>query len=855
MKYAEVILPLPPVGTFTYRIPDAMGGIIFVYCRVVVPFGKKHYYTGIVAEIYDGKPGKPDEYQEIKEIFALLDEKPAIRPYQLHFWRWISSYYLCSAGEVFRAALPAGLKPESQTMITVNPTYEAERQLKPNEQKILDAFTSSAGLSVLDLERITGLKNVFPPVKSLLEKGAVEINESLKQGFKDKTETYVCLAGNVCSREEELTDVLVSLARARQQEKLLLDYLALSGIVSTPEGDRDVTPVNDADAGEKQASGEFDFRWNGIAPVFVSKKKLLAYSGVNPAVLNALVKRGIFVAEERTVSRIVSPDTDTGAVASLSEAQQKAYGDIKKSFETKNITLLYGVTSSGKTEIYIRLISDVLSEGRQALYLLPEIAVTTQVTERLRLVFGRRLLVYHSGFSDNERVEIWTRLLQTDEPVVVLGIRSSVFLPFARLGLVIVDEEHESSYKQQDPAPRYHARNVAMMLALEHGGKVLLGSATPSLESYLWALNGKYGMVELNSRYGNGRLPEIDVVNVRDLRRKKRMKDTLFSPLLREKIEDALSKGEQVILFQNRRGFAPLIICRTCGNIPHCVHCDVSLTYHKQLYRLVCHYCGYSIPLPSKCPSCGSPELKMQGFGTEKVEEEIRALFPSAKIARLDTDTARTRNAYRRILTDFEEGRTQILTGTQMVSKGFDFENVSVAGILNVDGLMNIPDFRAYERAFQMMLQLSGRAGRRDRRGTVVLQTSQSEDHPLLQMVRTFDYPGMARVQLQERCTFRYPPYTRLIMIVLRSRNEDVLDQIADRYSAALKAMLGNGVSDPICPPVTRVQTLFVRKIMLKMELSVSVSDTRNALESVYAEMRQHPLFRQIILHYDVDPQ
>jgi primosomal protein N' (replication factor Y) len=840
MKYAEVILPLPLVGAFIYCIPDVMENVVSVYCRVVVPFGKKHYYTGIVAEIYDNNPGKADKYQEIKEIFALLDEKPIVRPYQLRFWQWISSYYLCSIGEVFRGALPPGLKPESQTIVTINPSYETKERLKPSEQKILDAFTSSKGLSVSDLVCTSGLKNVFPPINSLLKKGAIEITESLQQGFKDKMETYVCLAGNIC-KEEDLNVAMALLARAKQQEKLLLDYLVLSGIVSF----RDST----------NAEGEFEFKLNGTTPIFVLKKRLLAYSGVKPAVLNVLLKRGIFIAEERVVSRIVSPDTSMREVVTLSETQQKAYEDVKKSFETKDITLLYGVASSGKTEIYIRMVSDMLTEGRQVLYLLPEIAVTTQITDRLRRVFGSRLLVYHSGFSDNERVEIWTRLLQTDEPIVVLGIRSSIFLPFARLGLIIVDEEHESSYKQQDPAPRYHARNVAMMLAIEHGGKVLLGSATPSLESYLWALNGKYGMVELNSRYGNGRLPQIDIVNVRELRRKKRMKDTLFSPLLCKKIENALSKGDQVILFRNRRGFAPSIGCRICGDMPHCVNCDVCLTYHKQLRRLVCHYCGYSIPLPSKCPSCGGTELKIQGFGTEKVEEEIRTLFPSAKTARLDMDTTRTRNAYRRILDDFEEGETQILIGTQMVSKGFDFENVSVVGMLDVDGLMNIPDFRAYERAFQMMLQVSGRTGRRDKRGTVILQTSQSEDNPLLQMVRNFDYPGMAQVQLKERFIFRYPPYTRLIMIVLRSRNEDVLDRIADCYSAELKSILGTCVSNPVYPPVTRVQTLFIRKIMLKMDLSVSVSDTRKVLETVYAEMQRHPLFKKIILHYDVDPQ
>jgi primosomal protein N' (replication factor Y) len=804
-----------------------MENVISVCCRVIVPFGKKHYYTGIVAEIQDDVP---ENDQAIKEIFVLPDEKPVIRPYQLRFWQWISSYYLCSIGEVFRAALPSGLKPASETVITINPEYETEGQFKPNEQKIMDAFSSSDGLSVSELERVSGLKNVFPSVNSLLEKGAIAIKESLKQRFKDKTETYVCLAGNIRS-EKDLNLVLALLKRAKQQEKLFLDYLDLSGTVPAGESVRD-----------------------GVKPGCVLKKRLLAYSGIKPSVLNSLAKRGIFVFEERTVSRITSSATGAGILPALPDVRRKIYEDVKKSFETKDITLLYGITPGDKAEIYIHIIHDTLSKGLQALYLLPEIAVTAHVTERLQQVFGHRLLVYHSAFSDNERVEIWNRLLQTEEPIVVLGIRSSIFLPFARLGLVIVDEEHEPSYKQQDPAPRYHARNVAMMLALEHGGKVLLESATPSLESYLWALNGKYGLVEPDSRYGKERLPEIDIVNVRELRRRKRMSDTLFSPMLREKIEDALSKGEQIVLFQNRRGFAPVMICQTCGKIPHCVNCDVSLTYHKQLYRLVCHYCGYSAPLPSRCPSCGSAELKMQGFGTEKVEEEILAQFPSAKTARLDTDTARTQNAYRHILTEFEEGETQILIGAQMITKGFDFENVSVVGIMNADGLLNVPDFRAYERAFQMMHQVSSHAGRGSGKGAVILQTSQS-DNPLLKMIRDFDYPGMAQMQLKERHTFRYPPYTRLIMIVLRCRNEEVLDDMVNRYSAKLRAILGESVSNPVYPPVARVQALFVRKIMLKIDLSVSVSETRNVLETVHREMQDSPLFKQIILHYDVDPQ
>ena len=827
MKYAEVILPLPLANTFTYGIPEAMVCLIKVYCRVVVPFGQKHYYTGIVTEIYDNRP---EEKYDIKEIFVLLDEKPVIGESQLSFWKWISTYYLCSLGEVCRAALPAGLKLESETVVTVNAEYEAEKAHKPNEQKILDALSLSSGLSVSQLEKSTGLKSLLPVINSLLSTGAVEIRESFKQGFKPKTETHVRLADNIRT-EEDIQNVLVSIKRAKQQEKLLIDYLDLCGVAGFCEGSSDT-----------------------VKPKDVPKKALLERSGATAAILKLLIQRGIFKVEEKIVSRIDTSDVEVKRSVVLSEAQQNAYEDIKKYFETKDITLLHGVTSSGKTEIYIRLISDTLSKGMQALYLLPEFAVSTQIAERLQRVFGSRLLIYNSGLSDNERVEVWNRLLLSDEPFVVLGIRSSIFLPFTRLGLVVVDEEHETSYKQQDPSPRYHARNAAMMLSIMSGGKTLLGSATPSLESYLWAKSGKYGFVTLDSRFGDSLFPKIEVVNVREQRRKRLMKDTLFSPLLKNSIDKALTEGEQVILFQNRRGFAPFIMCQDCGEIPKCINCDVSLTYHKQFHRLVCHYCNYSIPLPAKCPACSSKELKMQGFGTEKIEEEVSSLFPAAKVDRLDLDTARSRNAYRRILSDFEDGKTQILIGTQMVSKGLDFANVSVVGILSADGMMNIPDFRAYERAFQMMLQVSGRAGRRDKQGLVVLQTAQS-DNPLLALIQKFDYKGMAKTQLEERHEFSYPPYTRLIMIVLRSQNEQSLDKISVLYVEKLRAFLGSSVSGPVYPPVTRVQTLFVRKIMLKIDTSLSVPDTRRVLENVHVDMQQNPLFKHIIMHYDIDPQ
>jgi primosomal protein N' (replication factor Y) len=589
-----------------------------------------------------------------------------------------------------------------------------------------------------------------------------------------------------------------------------------------------------------------------LAPV--AKKAFMEHSGASPAILGGMIRRGIFEEEKKTVSRIPQPETGLQPAAILTAEQQKACDEIRASFATGNITLLHGVASSGKTEIYIHLIADELAAGRQALYLLPEIAITTQITVRLQRIFGQRLLVCHSGISDGERIEIWHRLVQSDEPLVILGNRSAVFLPFGRPGLIIIDEEHDTSYKQQDASPRYHARNTAMILAAKTGAKTLLGSATPSLESYMWAKNGKYGMVQLSSRYGGCPVPRLEIADVRDLRRKRRMKDTLFSPILRESIDGALSAGEQVMLFQNRRGFAPLVECGECGHVPHCRNCDVSLTYHKQKQQLVCHYCGYSVSLYSKCTSCGSSDIKMQGFGTEKIEEEVATLFPSAKTARLDVDAVRSRKEYGRILVDFEEGKTQILVGAQMITKGLDFGNVSVVGIMNADGMMNMPDFRAYERAFQMMMQVSGRAGRRDRQGLVVLQTSQS-DNPLLQLIRRFDYEGMAQVQLQERYAFHYPPYTRLLIIILRSPNEEALESISTAYSEKLRARLGEGVSAPVYPPVTRVKAMFVRKIMIKTDMSASVPETRRILDEVRSEMQRDRLFRQVTVRYDVDPQ
>ena len=814
MKYADVILPLPLENSYTYSIPSDLEQAVIPGCRVIVHFGKKRYYTAIVMDVHEC--GIDSQY-ETKEIYALLDATPVLRRPQLRFWKWIASYYLCKLGDVYKAALPSGLKLESETAVTYNEDFEADGSLRPNEQAVLDAFTGVLKLTVSELEKKTGLRNVVPVVASLMAKGAVEVSEELKRGFMPKMQTFIRLA-EVYKDEEKLQAVFADFKRAKKQEHLLICFLELS---------------------------------HALNPALVrelSKKELLENCGCSPAILDGVLKRGVLESYEKEVGRLQVPVCRLQPLNPLSEAQRKAYGEIHDIFREKEVCLLHGVTSSGKTEVYVWLIDEVLKMGRQVLYMLPEIAITTQITERLAKLFGDKLLVYHSKFSDNERVEVWNRLLHTGEPMLVLGVRSSLFLPFKDLGLIIIDEEHENTYKQQDPAPRYHARNAALVLAGMHGAKTLLGSATPSIDSYFNATIGKYGLVELTTRYGDRLMPEILTVDIKELRRKKIMKDTLFSPVLVEKLSEALGKGEQVILFQNRRGFAPVIECKECGWVPHCVNCDVSLTYHKFRNELVCHYCGYKIQLPHHCPECQSPELR-----TEMVEEEIATLFPSAKVERLDFDTARTRAAYERIIADFEKGKTQILIGTQMLSKGLDFGNVSVVGILNADSLMNFPDFRAHERAFQLMVQVSGRAGRRDKRGTVVLQTSQP-DHPLIRMVERFAYKEMVRLQLGERSMFRYPPYYRLIVIVLRSRNDSILQELSVLYAENLRRRLGERVLGPVTPPITRVQTLHIRKIVLKIEIAAAIAPVREILESVHTEMQRYLPFKQLIVHYDVDP-
>ena len=818
--YADVLLPLPMADTYTYLVPDDMADLVTVGMRVVVPFGTRRYYTGIVRDVHHRAPSAG---YALKPIFVAPDETPVVRPAQLRFWDWMASYYLCTPGEVYNAAVPAGLRPDSETVVSLSDGYAEGAPLSPKAQAALDALaTFSKPPTVAELERRAGVRNLLPTLTTLVADGAVHVDAEVKAGITPRRETFVRLAADYPD-EESLRPLFDTLRRAASQERLLLHFLDAAQPFS-PDGRQEV-----------------------------SRKELLATSGASAALLTALVRRGVLTLVERDVEpQPLFLDRVTRPARPLTSAQQSAYEAIRASFDTHPVCLLHGAPSSGKTEIFLHLILDTLRAGRQALYLLPEIALTTQMTERLADVLGPRLLVYHSGLTDRERAEVWRRLLRTDsEPAVVVGVRSSLFLPFDRLGLIVVDEEHEPSYKQNDPAPRYHARNAALMLARMHGARALLGSATPSLETYYLARTGRYGLVTLTERYGAAPEPEIVLVDTKEMRRKRRMKfDALLSPQLREAIDGALAEGRQTILFRNRRGYAPVMECRSCGYVPRCAYCDVSLTYHRTQHRLVCHYCGRSQPLPTHCPECGGEEWRALGYGTERVEDEISALYPTVRVGRLDTDAVRTPRAYRRVLSDFEQGYTQLLVGTQMLTKGLDFGRVGVVGVLSADSLMSIPDFRAHERAFQLMMQVSGRAGRRDRRGTVVIQTTHP-DQPLLQWVRTFDYVSMATALLAERRRFIYPPYCRLITIILRHRNEDTLRHAAETYAERLRPSFTDGLLGPYAPPVARVRSLYIRQILLKVPLTQPADDVRRLLLAIHRALL--PDFAGLRIHYEVD--
>lgn len=818
-KYVDVIVPLPIASQYTYSVPAELEESVQEGCRVVVSFGQKKFYTAIVTKVHYVAP----ENYETKDVEEVLDTSPVILPTQFRFWEWLSTYYLCTLGDVYKAAMPSGMKLESETLVAYNEEFEATVPLPKNEQRILDLLNDDKEQCVTQLQKASGLKSILPIIKRLLEKQAIFVKEDLKRNYKPRTEARVRLT-EAYSTEHALRELFDNLGRAKKQLSLLMKYIELSG-------------------------------WMGTASTLkeVSKKDLLDKTGASVSILNSLVEKGVLETYYYEIGRLDKSIKGTLSLNPLNVAQERAFTAIRNSFQEKSVCLLHGVTSSGKTEIYIHLIEEVLRKGQQVLYLLPEIALTTQITERLKRVFGHRLGVYHSKFPDAERVEIWKKQLTDESYDIILGVRSSIFLPFKRLGLIIVDEEHENTYKQQEPAPRYHARSAAIMLASMYGAKVLLGTATPSVESYFNARKGKYGLVQLKERYKEIRLPHIELVDIKELTRQKRMKGP-FSPVLVKEIRSALDRKEQVILFQNRRGFAQMIECRTCGWIPKCKNCDVSLTFHKRLNQLTCHYCGYTQSVAASCPACGGVELLNRGIGTERIEEDIQLTFPDVRVARMDLDTTRSRTAYEKIIADFEQGKTDILIGTQMISKGLDFNHVNVVGILNADTMLNYPDFRSYERAFQLMAQVAGRAGRKDKQGLVILQTK-SPELPVISQVLNNDYEQLYEDQLAERQVFRYPPFYRLIYVYLKHRKEDVLEQAAEMAATLLRTGLGNRVLGPDKPPIARIQTLFIKKIMIKVELTASMTKVRDYLKGVQRTLSEDARFRSLIVYYDVDPQ
>ena len=767
MTYANIILPLPLEGLFTYGVPDALASRVQVGVRVRVPLGKSKTYVGIVAEypvtLPASESGVVDNEKKIvyKDILEVLDATPILLPQQLRLWRWISDYYMSPIGDVYKAALPSGLKAED--------------------------------------------------------------------GYRPRTELYVRLADNF-RNERSLTLMIDAMKRASKQVEVLMAYLRLAGVDGVEHLTTE-TPLRE-----------------------VTREELMNDTHTTIGVIRALSDRKLLVTYEKEVGRLndnVLPHPEH--IKPLNEAQTEAYNQILIQMMGHPVTLLHGVTSSGKTEIYIHLIQKAIDEHKQVLYLLPEIALTVQITERLKAVFGNRLGIYHSKYSDAERVEIWQKQLSAQPYDVILGARSAVFLPFQRLGLVIIDEEHEQSFKQQDPAPRYHARSAAIVLAQMYAGaKTLLGTATPSMETYYNAQQGKYGLVELTRRYKDIHLPAIEVVDVKDLYRRKMMTGP-FSPRLLAAVREALKRGEQAILFQNRRGFAPMVECRQCGWVPKCPDCDVSLTFHKNLNVLTCHYCGYTMRVPEECPCCESKDIRGRGYGTEKIEDEIRNILPEARIARMDLDTTRTKNAYERLIYDFSTGKSNLLIGTQMISKGLDFDKVSVVGILNADSMLNYPDFRAYEQAFMMMSQVSGRAGRKGRQGLVILQTK-SPELPVIQQVVRNDYRGFYTNLLEERRDFHYPPFYHLVYVYLKHRDENTVNSAGLELGSRLREVFGTRVLGPDKPAVARVKTLSIRKVVLKLENGIDLPRVRQYLRGVLDAMMKDKRYGALQVYYDVDP-
>lgn len=811
--FIDLILPIPIQKTFTYSVSASEFEFLQRGMRVAVSFGKTKMYTGLVFRLHQTAP----ELYEAKEIHQILDEKPIVNETQLQHWEWISSYYMCALGDVYRAALPSAFLLESETIVYKNEAFENEDVLNDDEFLIYEALQHQSQLTVHQVSDILGKKKVLPIINELIQKSAIYIKEQIYEQYKPKLVKYVRLHANY-STENSLESLLEELSRAKKQREVALTYFQLS-------------------ASKKP----------------IKAKDLERESGTSAAIIKALVDKNIFEFYHVQTDRI-SYKGETNALKELNEHQQKALDEIKTSFETKEVTLLHGITSSGKTEVYTELIQDVLKTGKQVLFLLPEIALTTQIITRLQNYFGNQISVFHSKYSMNERVEVWNNVLENKPKAqIILGARSSIFLPFSDLGLIVVDEEHEASYKQFEPSPRYNARDAAIVLSYMHKAKILLGSATPSLESYYNAKENKYGFVELNRRFGNVQLPAIQLIDIKEKHRKREMNGH-FSDTLLKQIQEALEDREQVILFQNRRGFSPIVECKTCGVSPQCPNCDVTLTFHKYKHELRCHYCNYQRAMPNSCGACGSNQLDTKGFGTEQIELELKELFPEHSIGRMDLDTTRGKYGYQKIIGAFEAREIDILVGTQMLSKGLDFDNVSLVGILNADMMLNFPDFRAHERAFQLMVQVSGRAGRSRKQGKVMIQTY-NPYHQILQQVSTTDYTGMYKEQVQDRWQYHYPPYYRLIKVTLKHKDYQKVDSGIVWLTKALQNVFGEHVLGPSAPAVSRIRNQYIKNVLIKIPPKQSLGKTKEQVAKIKDTFQAVADFRPIRFILDVDNQ
>ena len=813
--FIDVILPIPLERQFTYKITEQEAELLLPGMRVAIPFGKSKIYTGLVHSLHNSPPA----VYEPKPIHQILDDRPLVNEIQLKHWQWIADYYMCTLGEVFRSALPSAFLLESETLVLLNKRATVEENdLKDDEFLIYEALGNRSTLKVNEIASIIERKSALPLVNRLLKKGIIVLKEEIYEQYKPKLVRYVRLGVEYRS-ESQLEDLLNSLKRAPKQSQAVLSLFQL------------------------QASKK--------KPIRISD--LESSGSVSRTVIKALIDKGVleeyFIQKDRVGSKEKIADASE---IELNEYQDKALDKIAQNFENKKVALLKGVTSSGKTEIYIKLLEDCLKDGKQVLYLLPEIALTTQLINRLQDYFGDKISVYHSKYNLPERVEVYNNVLAIKSKAqIIVGARSALFLPFSNLGLVVVDEEHEGSFKQFDPAPRYHARDAAVVLANLHGARVLLGSATPSIESYENARNGKYGYAQIDRRYGDVLMPEMELVDIKEQHRKKRMKGH-FSERLREEITATLEGGEQVILFQNRRGYAPIMECTTCGHSPQCPNCDVSLTYHQYRKQLRCHYCGHHIALQESCQACGSQTLDTKGFGTEQVEQELKVLFPEAKVARMDFDTTRGKYAYEKIIASFEQQEVDILVGTQMVTKGLDFRNVNLVGIMNADSLLNFPDYRAHERSFQLLTQVAGRAGRTKKRGKVIIQTY-NPYHQILRQVTDNDYDGMFKEQLYEREQYKYPPTNKIIQITFKHKEYNRLNEASEWFAKSLRNLFAANVLGPEYPPVARIRNQYLKNVLVKIPDGQSLTKTKKSIKRIEKSFSAISNFRAVRVIYNVD--